>query len=264
MFQYDFIIRSWIAGIIIAVIAPLIGIFLVSRRYSQIADTLSHVSLLGIVIGIVSGILPTLSALIVCIVSAFGIEYVRNKSKLSADSILTLFLSGSLGLALILISLFRQTSTSFMKYLFGSIATVTNLDIVIIIITALILIAIVSMNYRKLFLLSLSEDLAHASGYSVYRLSLLLTISSAMVVTLSINIVGALLIGALIVIPIITAFQSKTSFKDTLIIGLICSLVSVIGGLTLSYYLDIATGGTIVLISIFIFLISFVIKTSNK
>src|SRR3989344_6637537 len=141
-FQYSFAVRGIEAGAIVAIIAPLIGIFLVLRRYSLIADTLSHVSLAGLAIGSLLGINPILTALGATLLSSLGIERLRTSKKVYGESALALFLSGSLALAVVLLSIDRGLNVNLLNYLFGSILTVTSLDVYIIAILALTVIAI--------------------------------------------------------------------------------------------------------------------------
>src|SRR5258708_10934913 len=134
LFQYEFVTRGLIAGILIALIAPLIGIFLVLRRYSLIADTLSHVSLAGIALGFLLNINPLITAIFATTLSSVAIENLRLSKKVYGESALAIFLSGSLALAVVLLGLTHGFNASLFNYLFGSITTVTKADIITIII----------------------------------------------------------------------------------------------------------------------------------
>src|ERR1700751_541209 len=132
LFQYSFIVRGLEAGLLIGFIAPLIGIFLVLRRYSLIADTLSHVSLAGVAVGLLLKLNPLITAIIAAVVSSIAIERLRISKKIFGESALSIFLSGSLATAIILISLAHGFSVDLFNYLFGSITTVKQLDVFII------------------------------------------------------------------------------------------------------------------------------------
>ena len=132
IFQYGFIIRGLEAGLLIGVVAPLIGIFLVLRRYSLIADTLSHVSLAGVAVGLLLNINPLITALIASTLSSVAIDHLRTGKKIYGESALSIFLSGSLALAIVLIGLANGFNTDLFSYLFGSIVTVSAADIYII------------------------------------------------------------------------------------------------------------------------------------
>ncbi len=260
IFQYSFIIRGFQAGIIIALIAPFIGIFLVLRRYSLIADTLAHISLAGVAIGLLLNINPIITAITSSVVSSVAIERLRISKKVYGESALALFLSGSLALAIVLISAAHGFSIDLFNYLFGSIVTVKESDVYIIGIMGAIVIALLVLFYKEFLYITFDEEAAKVSGIPTRFLNILLITLAALTVSLAIPIVGILLISALIVIPVITALQFRKSFKETIIIAEIISLFSVIMGIFLSYYLNLSTGGTIVLITIVIFTAVFLIK----
>ncbi len=260
LFQYDFIVRAFIAGIITAIIAPLIGMFLVVRRYSLMADTLAHVSLVGVAVGLLTNLNPVLSSLVTAVIASIGIERLRESKKVFGESVLALFLSGGLAIAVVLISLSHGFSVNLVSYLFGSITTVSTSDIYIIAGASIIIFATVLILYKEFFFISFNEELAVANGLNVRALNILLIVLAAITVSLSMRIVGVLLIGALMIIPIVSAMQFKLSFKKTLITGIIISLISVISGLFASYYLNLATGGTIVVIALIIFCLSLIIN----
>lgn len=248
LFQHAFIVRGLLAGIIIAIIAPLIGLFLVLRRYSLIADTLAHVSLAGLAIGALFGWNPVLSALVVTLVSSLGIERLRTSKKVFGESALALFLSGSLALAVVLLSLAHGFNVNLLNYLFGSIVTVTSQDIFTIAILGAVVIVAVILFFKELVFTTFDEEAAKVGGVPVRFVNTLFILLAALTVSLAIPIIGVLLTAALIVIPVIAALQLKKSFVQTLLFSEVVSLISVVGGIILSYYLNIATGGTIVLL----------------
>lgn len=253
IFQYGFLVRGLEAGVIVAIIAPLIGIFLVLRRYSLIADTLSHVSLAGIAIGLLLGINPIFTALGASLLASLGIERLRTKSKIYGESALALFLSGSLALAVVILSLANGFNSSLFNYLFGSIVTVTTTDVYTILILAAVVAIILFIFFKELVYTTFDEEAAKVSGIPTKFINILLIILAAFTVSLSIPIIGVLLIAALIVIPVITALQLRKSFVATIVYAEIISVFSVIAGIFTSYYFDLSTGGTIVLIMLAVF-----------
>ena len=254
-------VRGFEAGIIIALIAPLIGIFLVLRRYSLIADTLAHVSLAGIAIGLILKINPFISAITATVLSSVVIERLRNSKQVFGESALAIFLSGSLATAVILLSFAHGLSSNLINYLFGSITTVRQSEVVIITLLGVIILITVMAFYKELVYITVDEEAAKVSGLPVKFINLLLIILAALTVSLSIPIVGILLIGALIVIPVVSALQLKLSFTKTILLAEVFSVLSVIAGIIISFYLNLATGGTIVLIALIIF--SFVLLYKN-
>ncbi len=258
--QHDFILRGLEAGVIVAIIAPLIGIFLVLRRYSLIADTLAHVSLAGVTLGLILGFNPVLTALVTTVAASLGIERLRTSKKVYGESALALFLSGSLALAIVLLSISNGFNANLFNYLFGSIVTVTQVDIYTVAILGVIVLAVLGAFHKELIFTSFDEDAAKVSGIPTKLINTILIVLAALTVSISIPIVGILLIAALIVIPIITALQLKKNFLQTVLYAEAISLFSVIAGIFASFYLNLSTGGTIVLIMLGIFGLVVLIK----
>ncbi len=253
-------IRGFEAGIIIALIAPVIGIFLVLRRYSLIADTLSHVSLAGVAIGLILKINPLITAIVAAVVSSVVIERLRISKRIFGESTLAIFLSGSLAVAIILISLAHGFSVDVFNYLFGSITTVKQTDVYIITVLGILVIAAIIAFYKELVFVTVDEEAAKVSGIPTRFINLLLIILSALTVSLAIPIVGVLLIGALIVIPVVAALQLRKNFKQTIFIAEFISVVSVVAGIISSFYLNLTAGGVIVIFTILCLLVTSAFK----
>src|SRR3972149_4800168 len=164
IFQFDLMIRAFAAGLAIAVVAPVIGMFLVVRRYSLMADTLAHVSLAGVAIGLLLGLNPVVTAIAASIIASIGIERLRTTKRMPGESILALFLSGSLAIAVILLSLAKGVNMNLFSYLFGSISVVSPLDLYLTLGLAVFLLLVVKLLYKEFFFLSFDTDLARASG----------------------------------------------------------------------------------------------------
>lgn len=260
IFQYDFMVRAFVAGMVIAFLAPMIGLFLVVRRYSYMADTLAHVSLVGVALGVLAGVNPILPALGVATIASLGIEKLRENKRLFGESILALFLSGSLALAVVLMSLSKGFQGDLMSYLFGSITTVSFFDVIIIVMLAAVVAVCIFFFYRQLFLVTFHEELAFAEGVNTKAFNTFLIVAAAIVVSLSMRIVGTLLIGALMVIPVVTALQLRMSFRNTFLYSILFSVLSTLVGLFASFYLNLASGGTIVLVALIFFLGTLVVK----
>lgn len=260
IFQYSFIVRGIEAGIMIALIAPLIGIFLVLRRYSLIADTLSHVSLAGVAIGLLLNINPIITAIIAAVSSSIIIEKLRLSKRIFGESALAIFLSGSLALAIVIVSLAHGFNVDLFNYLFGSIVTVSQIDVYIIGLLGLVVIASIIAFYKELVYVTFDEETAKVSGLPINFINILLIVLASFTVALAIPTVGVLLISALIVIPIVTALQFKRSFKQTIFIAELISSFSVLTGIFASFYLNLSSGGTIVLITIAIFILAILFK----
>ncbi len=261
IFQYSFMIRAFEAGAVVGILAPLIGSFLVARRYSLIADSLSHVSLAGVAIGLLTGIYPVYAAIVTAVVAAIVIERLRASKRVSGDSALAIFLSAGLAVAITLLGLAGGFTVDLFSYLFGSITTVREVDVWTIGTLGIVVGGAIVLLYKELVFVSFDEEVAQVSGIPAKALNTVLVILTAVTVALSMRIVGALLVGALMVIPVVAAMQIAKSFKTTIWYAIAIGLLSVITGLFAAYYIDIPAGGAIVLASLGLLGISMVRKT---
>jgi len=261
--QYAFMQRALIAGIIIALLCAIIGLFLVLRRMALLGDGLAHISFGGIAAGMLFGFYPILSALTFAILGALGIQKLK-KMKIYSDSAIAIFFSFGLALGVILISLSHGFNADLFSYLFGSILVVSTTDIIIIFIIGIIVLITLALFYKELFYITFDEYSAKASGLPVEKIDALLVILTAITVVLSMRIVGILLVSSMLVIPASTALLLRKSFKQTIIYSSIISITSVIIGLILAYYLDLAAGGAIVITLITGFLIAIIYKKIKK
>ena len=256
MLEYDFMQRALIAGIFIATLASLSGTFVVLRRYSLISETLAHSALVGVAVGLVAGYNPMWMAVVIAILSAWLIEYLRSSFALYSDAVLAILLSGSLALAVIIVSLGGAFNNSLFSYPFGSILSVSDSDVLTIVIFGSISLLFLLLFSKELYFIAYDEEVAKTSGVKVNFLNFLLVTVVAIIIALSIRVVGSLLIGALMVIPTVAALQYRVGFKNTMLISLFFALFSVIFGMTISYYFSLPSGATIVLCVITIFIIS--------
>lgn len=260
LLQFDFIRRSFEAGLLLAFIAPVVGIFLVMRRYSLLADALAHVSLLGVAIAVFFKIPIFIGALCTSLLAAIGIEQLRRDRRVLGEAIIALFLSSSLALSVVIMSLSNGMNINLLSYLFGSLTTVTSLDVYILSVLAVAVLVFLLFFYRALFLFALDEDLAQVSGVRVRWLATAFMILAALTVTASLQMVGVLLIGALMVVPVLTAMQWHCGFRTTLLLSILYSVVSVIMGFFLAYFFDLASGGAIVIVTVFFFVLTYAIS----
>ena len=260
IFQYDFMLKAFIAGILIAILISSLSIFVVVKRYAMLSDTLAHISLLGVAIGFLFETSTITMAIIASSIAAILIEYVKSYKKLYSDSVLSIFLSASLAISIIIVSLSNSFTTSLFDYLFGSIVAISDEDIIIIISFFIITLIFIGFYYQKLLLISFDEELAISSGVNVKLVNLIFTGLIGAMVAISIKIIGTLLIGALMIIPVISAICLKQSFIKTWILSAIFGILSVIIGLTLSFYVSIPSGATIVIVLLFFFLIMLLIS----
>ena len=260
MFEYDFMQRAFLAGFIIATLASISGSFVVLKRYSMMTETLAHSALVGVAVGLFAGFSPLWMAVIMAIFSAWLIEYLRSSFHLYSDAILAIFLSGALALAIIIVSLGGAFNNSLFSYLFGSILAVNEKDLITMALFGSISLILLLGFSKELFFIAYDEEVARTSGIKVKMLNYLLVTVVAVIIALSIRVVGTLLIGALMVIPSIAALQYRQGFLKTVLISLSFALSSVAVGMTLSYYYSLPSGATIVMCVIVLFIISLVVN----
>lgn len=249
MFQLDFMQNAFIAGLIISILCPFIGLFLVLRRYSTIGDTLSHSSFAGVAIGLVIGINPILSAFLFTTICAIIIEFLRGYYKKYAELVMSIVLTLSLGIAILLISS-GKASTKVNSYLFGSILTVSSEDIELILIVGLISLFVLIFLYNKLLYITFDEEGAKTTNINVRLINYVFTILVGATISMSIRVMGLLVISSIMIVPVATAMQLKKGFKSTLIYSILFGMIDILLGLSLSYYIDSAPGGTIAITSI--------------
>ena len=245
--QYSFMVRAIVAGLLVAITVPVLGSFLVARRYSLISDSLAHVSLAGVGAGLLLGFSPVIVAVPVTVVGALVLEWLRQSRRISGEISLAILMSSGLAVAVVLANWARGASTDFSGYLFGSIATTSTGDVLVIASTAAVVLAAVVLNYRSLLHIAFDEDSARIAGRRVTLLNYLLTGLTAAMVVLSLRIVGGLLISALLVMPVVAASQLATSFARTMVLAVVFAIVAVVGGLVIAFYAGVAAGGAIVL-----------------
>lgn len=266
--HYEFLQNAFLAGMIIGLIAPLLGVFIVVRRLSLIADALSHVTLAGIagslylsqsVVG-----LATLNPLYLGIVAAVGgsmlIEKLRRLYKHFEELSIPIIMSAGLGLSAIFISLAQGFSTDLFSYLFGSVSAVSRQDLWIVIGIAVIVLVFIFLLYKELVVLSFDDEYAKASGLPVKVIHTIFMIITALVIAASMRIVGILLVSSLITLPVAASIRIAKSFKQTIVYAIVFGELAVIVGLVTAFYLNLAPGGTIVITSILILLIVLIVK----
>ncbi|SHM93602.1 metal ABC transporter permease [Gracilibacillus kekensis] len=257
LLEYEFLRNTFITGIIIGIIAPLLGAFIVVRRLSLIADALSHVTLAGIAFGLLlekkTGamlITPFYSGLGFSIIGSVLVERLRRVYTAFQELAIPIILSGGVGLSVIFISVANGFNTDLYNYLFGSVSAVSRQDLYSILIIAGIVCLVIFLLYKELFLLSFDEEQAVVTGIHAKRIHFVFIVLTALVIAASIRIVGVLLVSALMTLPVASSIRIAKGFKQTIIYAIIYGEAAVILGLISGYYLEIPPGGTIVMLLI--------------
>jgi zinc transport system permease protein len=258
--QFDFMQRAIVAGLLVGLICPFIGIFIILKKQSLIGDGLGHIAFAGVATGWLLGIYPVLSATVVTVLAALGIEELRARRPAFADTMLAIFFYTGIACAVLFSSMARTNTASLFGYLFGSIVTVSSQDVWTVAALAVVVLVILGVIFKELVFVTFDEEVARISGLPIKKINMVLAVLIALTVSIAMRIVGILMVSALMVIPVAASLQISHSFRSTLINAVIISEVSVITGLTASFYLNFASGGTIVLTAALLFMTAFVVK----
>ena len=250
MFEYTFMQNAFIVALLISLVCPMIGMFLVLRRYSMIGDTLAHASLAGVAVGLLIDVNPIISAF--CLTSFFGvlIEVLRRYAEL----VLIIVLSLSVGIAITIISA-GLVHTNVESFLFGSILTVSQADVWSVVILSIISLTTILWLYPQLVMITFDEDGARIAGIRCRAINYIFAILVAATISVSIRIVGILVISSLIALPVATALQLQQGFRRTLQWSVVFSFIDILSGLFVSYWIDAAPGGVTAITSVLLLLL---------
>ncbi|MED1205118.1 metal ABC transporter permease [Heyndrickxia acidicola] len=268
LIHYRFLQDTFLTGIIIGIIAPLLGCFIVVRRLSLIADALSHITLAGIAVSLfisktcapLSNLNPLYIGTGFSLLASLFIERLRSIYKHYQELAIPIIMSGGIGIGLIFISLANGFNTDLFNYLFGSVSAVSQTDLYLIIGISIVVIVTIFLLYKELFLLSFDEEYARASGLPAKTIHFIFIVLVALVISVAMRIVGILLVSALMTLPVAASIRISRGFKQTILFSIIFGEIAVIGGLTSAYELNLAPGGAIVVISILLLFVSMMIK----
>ncbi len=246
IFEYDFMRRAFIVGLLLAVIIPCIGIIVVLKRLSMIGDALSHTSLAGVAAGLIMGINPVLGAVVTCVLAALGIEAIRKKIPKYAEMSIAIIMSAGVGLAGVL-SGFVKNAANFNSFLFGSIVSISDYEMIIVASISCAVLAAYILLFKELFYVAYDERSARLAGVPVKTVNFIFTILTAVTVSVAARTVGALIVSSMMVVPVACAMQFGKSFKQTVLYSIAFAVAFTAAGLFISYYGALKPGGTIVL-----------------
>ncbi len=256
--EYAFMQKAFLLGLAVSLATASIGMVIVLRRLSQVGDALSHSSLAGVAIGLILGLNPVLTAGLSAVLAAFAIELLRKIFPKYSEISIALVFSTGIGLAGVLSGFSK--SGNFNSFLFGSIVAVSDWEVLVVGLLSLLVFSL-SLIFRHAFCyISLDEEGAGLSGVPVRFFNILFTVMTALTVSLASRSIGALVVSSLLIIPVATAMQREQSYRNTQKSAVFISLFCTFSGLIISFYLNLKPGGTIVLISVFVFLIVIILK----
>lgn len=260
MFFYGFMQRAFQAAFLIAIIAPILGLFLVLRRQSLMADTLSHISLAGIALGLFLNVNPTFMTLIVVVIAAVIIEYLRTLYKSYSEISIAILMSAGMSIALVLMSLSSGGSTStIQQYLFGSIVTISQQQIYLLAALFVIIVGLFLVFRRPMYVLTFDEDTAFTAGLPAQLMSILFNVITGVTIAVYYANCWSLLVSAIMILPAAIAMRISKSFYWVIFVGIIVGIIGMFTGLTVSYQWGTPPGATITLAFIAIFILTTVL-----
>ncbi|WP_404960192.1 metal ABC transporter permease [Streptomyces sp. 147326] len=253
--DYAFMQRALIAAALVGITAPAIGTYLVQRRQALMGDGLGHVAMTGVALGLVLHTSPVWMATLVSVLGAVGMELIRARGRTSGDVALAMLFYGGLAGGVMIINLGGGQTASLLGSMFGSITTVAAEDVTAMAILAAFVLAVAIGLRRQLFAVCQDEEFARVTGLPVRALNLLIAVTAAVTVTVAMRIVGLLLVSAMLVIPVAAAQRLTRSFATTLGLAMAISVGVSLTGTAATYYMDVPSGATIVLLAIGVFMV---------
>jgi zinc transport system permease protein len=263
-FHYAFIQRAYLAGSFIAVLCSMLGLYLVLRKLSLIGDGLSHVSFGAIALGLFFGVYPFYVAIPIVLAGSYLILRLTERAKIYGDAAIGIVSAVGIACGVILASLSRGFNVDLFSYLFGNILAISNQEVYLSLVLSLVVISIILLLYNDLFSVTFDEEFARITGVPTERINLVLTFLTAITVVLAIKVVGIMLVSALLILPAVTALQLAKGFKAAMLISVLVAIGSVLSGITVSFFLNLPAGATIVLVNAAFFATALLVKKVMK
>ena len=260
LLEFQFFQNALLGGILAALACAWVGLFLILRKEAMIGDGIAHTAFGGIAVGLFLGINPILTALAVSVLAVLGISYMKRRGLAQSDSAIAVIMAIGFSTGLIIISLAGGFNVELFSFLFGSILTIDQTDLVIVTILGVSTILILGIFYKELLSMTFDEEGARLMGIPVRPLSLAFNLLVAITIVLSIKVIGVILVVALLVLPGLSALQLKLSFKRTTFTAIGIGVVSMIIGILLSAIYNVASSGVIVFTAAGIFLFTSIYK----
>lgn len=262
---YDFMQRALLAVVAISIFAPILGIFLILRRQSLMSDTLSHVSLTGVALGVIMGVNPTWTTILVVTIAAVVLEYLRTVYRHYMEISTAILMSVGLALSLILMSKSKSTSgVSLEQYLFGSIITISQEQVIALFAIATVVLVLTALFIRPMYVLTFDEDTAFVDGLPVRLMSILFNVVTGVAISLTIPAAGALLVSTIMVLPASIAMRLGNNFRAVIGLGIVIGFIGMVSGIVLSYYWETPASATITMIFIILFLLTSLVNVLVK
>jgi zinc transport system permease protein len=250
LLSYDFMVRALVAALCTGLAAPAVGTYLVQRRLALMGDGVGHIAVTGVALGLLTGASPTLTAVVVAVIGAVVIEAIRASGRTSGDVALALLFYGGIAGGVLLTGLAGQNAATLNTYLFGSITTISGADVWVTAALAAVVVGAALGLSPQLFAVAQDAEFAKVAGLNVRFYNVLVAVMAAVTETVAMRTVGLLLVSALMVVPVATAQQLTRAFRTTLLGAMGLGMLSSLGGVAVSAYVNAAPGATIVLLAL--------------
>jgi len=264
IFSYPFLLRALIVGVLVALCASLLGVSLVLKRYSMIGDGLSHVGFGAMAVATVMNMAPLAVAIPVCIVTAFLLLRMSEKTTMGGDAGIAVVSSGALAVGVMVISMTTGVNTDIYNYMFGSILALDKADTVMSCVLSVIVIVVYILFYNRIFAVTFDETFSKATGIKTNIYNMILAVLTAVTVVLGMRMMGALLISSLIIFPSMTSMKLCKTYKKVIIVSAIVSVLCFVTGLVVSYCFAAPTGASIVVANIIVLMFASVFSHIKK
>ena len=264
MFLYGFMRQAFQASFLIALIAPVLGLFLILRRQTLLADTLSHVSLVGVALGLLVGVEPTWMNILVVVIASIILEYVRTVYKSYSEVSIAMMMSGGMALALVLMSFNDTTAMSLNTFLFGSIVTISKDQVLFLLVLTVMILILYLFFRRPMYVLTFDEETAFTSGLPIRVMSIAFNVITGITIAVIMPIVGALLVSAILILPAAISMRLGKNFNWVIGIGILIAMIGMFSGLTVSFYFGTPPGAMITLILLAIFVLILLVEKIRK
>lgn len=262
--QYEFMRNALLAAVLVSVACGIVGTFVVTKKIVFISGGIAHAAFGGIGLGYLLGVNPVITAIPFSLLSALTIGTISKRIKISEDSAIGILWATGMALGVLFIALAPGYAPDLFSYLFGSILTVPNSDIALMLALDLIIIILVTLTFKELRAISFDEEYSRISGVPTQTLYLLLLCLVALSIIVLIRVVGIILIIALLTIPTVIAKQFTFHLRKLMVYSIACAVVLTVLGLWISYLFNIPSGATIVLVLSAAFLVSVVVKKAKR
>ncbi len=256
-FHYAFMQRAFLTALLVGVLCPVMGTYVVLRKLAFIGDGIAHASFAGIVIAYLKGANYYAGAAVVAVLTSLGIGFVHRRGRVALDTAIGVMFTGAFALGIFLMSRQKSYAVDLQSFLFGDILSVSRSDVVLIVALAIVIAIVTALLYRPLLYTSFDPIVAQAGGINTPLIEYILLVLVALTIIISLQAVGIVLVAALLVTPAAAAFQLTRQFHVMMALAAFFGAVCGVGGLYASYFLQSSSGATIVLSATVLFFAAF-------